>query len=167
MKRTLKNNNLVETIFIVSFPFVFIIFSIYLLNAYNVLSNSVILTENPKCNKTNSLFSDSACLNEEIQKIYKFNLSNYGMILTDKELKEIGGVCTHFAEWYRKQLYKLGYESDVFYIRARGEYGGHAFTIAWDKNRSTYCILEQTEFHCFSLKPTSIKELTKGEFRKT
>jgi hypothetical protein len=109
----------------------------------------------------------SLCLKKELEKIYKYNLSNTGKELTFEELKEWGGVCSHYAEWYKQELIKLGgtyLEDDVkrliqkedskFYITKNQipitKNIGHVYTII--SNDKYYCSLDQLNIKCVEFK---------------
>ena len=127
--------------------------------------NPVILSEsesNLNCSKDN-LINISLCLGYQLETWYNYNISNTGKELTMEELKLNGGVCSHFAEWYKQELIKLGgtYLNDEdklliqqndsnFYI-TKGKFPvtkdiSHVVTIVSDNHY--YCVLDQLNIKC-------------------
>lgn len=126
-----------------------------IMHPYNLISEMGDLN----CAKTGNLLMDSGCLNKEMQKIYKFNLTNFDKKLTEEELKKYGGTCLHFSLWYFFNLRRMGYEAKLVTLERDKNYAGHVFTIGWNEDRSVYCVLDQTEYSCFVLKSLKIEEV--------
>lgn len=113
-----------------------------------------------------SLFETSNCLRDELSKWYFYNLSNMNKELNISELKESGGTCVHFSEWFESNYINLGFNAKT--IDISGQDTGHEVIIAWTKNLSdgkgSYCIADQTQIACFNLggiNMTLYKELNK------
>jgi hypothetical protein len=96
------------------------------------------------------LIDTADCLNDEVNKIFKYNISNKGKSLTDTELIEMGGVCHHYAKIYKEEGERLGFKTQYVKFALQGE-GGHIFTLLI--NEEGYCILDQTEKFCIELMP--------------
>ena len=59
------------------------------------------------CNKTN-IFSISKCLKNELKEFYDYNISQVRKQLNITQLKESGGVCDHYSQFYKDNFIKLG-----------------------------------------------------------
>ena len=55
-----------------------------------------------------NLINTSYCLNNELNSFYKVNYSNTGKDLSLDQLKEWGGTCKNFADFYLNRLIELG-----------------------------------------------------------
>lgn len=60
------------------------------------------------CSKED-IFEDAYCFNNLIKTFYKYNASNIGKDLDFEELKEQGGVCNQWSDFYCSVGDKLGY----------------------------------------------------------
>lgn len=98
----------------------------------------------------NNLFNTSKCLRNELKTFYKYNSSNIGKKLSLEALKEQGGVCEHYSQWYKSQIDSLKgfYGKEV--IVDIDEEVAHQLTVI--SNEEGYCILDQTIINCFPLK---------------
>ena len=111
-----------------------------------------------------SLRDTSECLKNYVGTFYKYNLSNlYEENFT--KIKEQGGVCHQYAEFYRDSLINLSF--DAKNVAIDGGDLSHEFTITWTKNLTdgSYCVLdENTLVGCNNLgelNMTLYKELVK------
>lgn len=133
--------------------------------------NNIIKEDNKQIlfvNKTDdcedmNLFNTSDCLSQEVQVFYKYNESNTGKNFTLDELKEFGGVCRHYADYYVERLKQLGgvlltdeethfvrdNESD-FYIKkvliSANKNINHVFVVV--SNNDGYCVLDGKFYFC-------------------
>jgi len=109
--------------------------------------SSRISSENIDCFNL-SLEDTSYCLRDKLKGFYKYNISNIDADLSLEELKEQGGVCRHFADWYFEQL-----KSAPFYTKEVtfdiSDENAHKITIVSSPNG--YCILDQLSVKCFWL----------------
>ena len=96
------------------------------------------------------LLNSAECLNNELKGFYKYNLSNVHKKMELPELKETGGVCWHYADWYMQNMASLGYKSER--VNFFGDDEGHTFTIAWDNGMNHYCLLDQLNYECWGFK---------------
>jgi hypothetical protein len=101
------------------------------------------------------LIDTSFCLREKLLPIYKYNISNVGKKLTDEQLIKEGGVCSSYSDWYEKRANSLGYYSKGIVISVNPEFD-HKFAIISDN--SGYCVLDQMNVKCFSLRTLSEEE---------
>jgi len=96
------------------------------------------------------LFSYSQNLNTEVNEFWKYNLSNIKNDLTLEQLKEQGGVCWHYADYYVDRILN---ETSFYAKKVRitsTEKVDHEFTIA--SGKEGYCVLDQTKIWCFRFK---------------
>jgi hypothetical protein len=87
------------------------------------------------------------CLRRELSSFYNYNLSNQNKTLSLDELKAEGGVCWHYAEWYRDNALALGFDAKAVLIKMGDKY--HKVAILSDKD--TYCIADQMYVVCNDL----------------
>lgn len=83
----------------------------------------------------------------ELETFYKYEKNNANIMLTEKELKEKGGVCWHYANWYKEQAKEIPVFAQVVMIRTGID--KHAFAIISDKDE--YCIADQLVIQCLKL----------------
>ena len=95
------------------------------------------------------LFNTSYCLRNELALFYKYNISNLDNDLNLNELKDLGGVCWHYAEYYDNRLKELGFNSKLILVNIK-EKLDHEFTIT--SNEEGYCVLDQLIVRCVELK---------------
>lgn len=99
-------------------------------------------SNNEDCQGLN--LEDSAeCLWEEQGEFYNYNSSNIGIVLSLKELKEQGGVCSHYANWYVERGRELGFYSKHISMDIN-ETIGHRIAVISDN--TGYCIMEQNVY---------------------
>lgn len=63
-----------------------------------------------------SLINASECINQHIQKVYKFAVTNDNVSLTFDELKSKGGDCKDWSELYLNLTSEMGFNSQDFKI---------------------------------------------------
>lgn len=79
---------------------------------------------------------------KEVKTFFYYNESNIGKEITEKELKEQGGVCKHYAEWYIKRAKEQGlFGKPIIFFGT--ERIGHEVALIWNANLTEYCILDQ------------------------
>lgn len=140
------------TDFLLGFSFVVLIVVVSALS-YNFgythstfLSNPLIqksYDESFNCNM--DLKNTSECLNTKLLTFFKYNISNINKQLTLDELKEQGGVCWQYADWYISQINKSMFYTEILRFPT-GNGSGHA--VALMSNEEGYCILDQAEVNC-------------------
>lgn len=136
--------------------FVFILFGILfisigiMLNEYkSSIANSKILNsifpiyqgdnETEFC-MNESLEDTAYCLRLQLSQFYKYNITNAGRSLNENELKNIGGVCSHYSSWWANEARKRGFNAitPVFKIN---DTAWHQVAIISDE--TGYCLLDQ------------------------
>ena len=85
-----------------------------------------------------SIFESAKCVNDKVKIFYSYNESNVGEDLSFEELKEYGGVCSHYANLYCEIGEELGFNIERPVIKTE-DY--HAFCIWSDE--TGYVILDQ------------------------
>jgi len=128
-----------------------ICFGILVTIAYNALDIQIL-------NKNNNLYSDSCdnadlintslCLKEQLSKFYNYNFSNAGKNLNLEELSKEGGVCSHYANWYKDRANELGFYATETLIHTSSD-ADHVYTTISDE--TGYCILDQLTVKCIPL----------------
>lgn len=93
-----------------------------------------------------TLIGTSVCLESELSQWYKYNISNAEKTLSLEELKQQGGVCHHYAEWYYNQANNLGFNAEKVIIQMSSNIS-HEMTIISDE--TGYCVLDQTDTWCW------------------
>ena len=97
------------------------------------------------CNNM-SLSDASSCTTKVTSGFYKYNLDNIGKEIDFQTLKEEGGVCSSWSDYYNNVGKSLGYNTENVIIYISGNLY-HEFNV-WS-NEERYCILDQTEVYCF------------------
>lgn len=83
-----------------------------------------------------------------VTSIFNYNVSNVGKSLSLEELKQVGGVCSHYAEVYEMLARHFGYKTKSVVVKVDSR-TAHIFTIIYDS--TGYCVTDQTSLvHCFS-----------------
>ena len=95
--------------------------------------------ENNDCNKLN-LVDTANCLRNQINKFYKYNITNIEKELTLEEFKNEGGVCSHATDWFKEKVETLGFNFKDIKIETDRKYG-HELGIM--SNEEGYCVLDQ------------------------
>jgi len=93
-----------------------------------------------------SFLNTSYCLNNYVESIYNYNLSNQKIKKSDmslEELKKTGGTCKHYAYYYERWLENLGYNVKHISLTPNIK---HGFTVAYDND--TYCVFDQKNIWC-------------------
>lgn len=123
---------------------------------------SIFLNETSDCKNMN-LFNTSDCLNKDVRAFYKYNESSKGKNLSLDELKIVGGVCRHYADYYSERLKQLGGilltdeethfvrdNESAFYIKkiiiSANKDINHVFVVV--SNYEGYCNLDGKLYYC-------------------
>ena len=120
--------------------------TILMYQAMPYLSNRMDFSNNTLCAHLNNTVLTAYCLNDKLNSFFIYNMSNVGKALTEDQLKEEGGVCSHFARWYRDHLTALGLNAKEVDIDVN-KTSGHV--IAMVEEEDAYCVLDQTDVWCF------------------
>lgn len=105
------------------------------------------------------LFETSECLNSNVRGLFKFNISNIGKELTFEELKEQGGVCSHYADLYYEAGEELGFNMkrvNVYTDKTQPINIRHAFTVI--SGKEGYCVLDGRNMNCIRLVPIEVNK---------
>ena len=98
-----------------------------------------------KCGLT--LEDTAYCLKNELKTFYNYNSSNIGKELTLTELREQGGVCSHYSAWYVQNMEKYGYKSEkLVFDMNLNKTKKHAIAVSSDD--TGYCVLDQLSINC-------------------
>ena len=93
-----------------------------------------------------NVFDSAVCLQKNVKSFYKYNMSNTGKDLTFEELKQQGGVCSHYSSLYYNAGEELGVYAEEVIINL-DEKNAHIFTII--SNTDGYCLLDGVNVQCF------------------
>ena len=96
--------------------------------------------------KNLNIFNTAVCLRKNVKSFYNYNESNIGKSLTFEELKQQGGVCSHYSLLYYNAGKTLGFYSEEVTI-SYDEDIGHIFTII--SNADGYCLLDEINIQCY------------------
>lgn len=96
------------------------------------------------CSEKN-LLDSAECVTELTKQFYKYNWDNLNKELDFQTLKEQGGVCTSWSDYYNKVGQSLGFYTENIIIKIDDGLS-HEFNV-WS-NKDQYCILDQTEIIC-------------------
>ena len=96
------------------------------------------------CSEKN-LLDSAECVTELTKQFYKYNWDNLDKELDFQTLKEQGGVCTSWSDYYNKIGQSLGFYTENIIIQVDDGLS-HEFNV-WS-NKDQYCILDQTEIIC-------------------
>jgi len=138
-----------------------------ILNIYLIIdnpNNSINLGEKDLNCSNKDIFTTSHCLGDELNEFYNYNISNVGKGLNLSELKEQGGVCEHYADWYKDNFINLGAEQNKqiewqpiqktnpkFYISeivfSIDNETAHVISIV--SNKEGYCLLDMLDVNCW------------------
>jgi len=136
------------------FVFVIICFSVTAVMGFIIISNIEIgnvlsneINQNDSCANL-SLEETSNCLVKELKEFYNYNISNLHLywnkgfpnIKNWTKIKQEGGVCWHYSEWYVKRAEELGFRGKR--VRVDYEPTDHAIALLTN-NKNEYCIIDQ------------------------
>ena len=153
IEREIKRKNIIDSIINISESILlgicFIAIGALGMFAYYNLDfhNEPTLSSLDSC-KSDSLETSALCLQNELGTFYNYNLTNRKKDLTETELKEIGGVCWHYARWYQNKMSGLGFYAKTVSFDLDNE-SSHMIAIA--STVDTYCILDQSNVGCFKV----------------
>lgn len=127
-----------EILFLVYFCACFFILGLVSAKLYSTLDfvpKKIINCENKSLEET------AQCLQQDLKGWYNYNISNKERDMNLSDLKTLGGVCHHYADWYSENMKRLGFFTTEPYI-VMNDSESHTLTIA--SKDGTYCILDQT-----------------------
>ena len=123
----------------------FLINATYFKGAIPLPIYSTSQTSLPLCENL-SLVGTANCLQSELSLFYHYNSSQVGKSLNESQLKQDGGVCSHYSNWYAVQAKSLGFYADVPIIQIN-ETNSHQIAII--SNQEGWCALDQTDVRCW------------------
>lgn len=134
-----------ESLYMIIGVLLFVIGYLSAMFVYNLPSNTN-LTSEVKDNCDNiSLFLTADCLNNQVKSFFKYNITNINKEMNLSELKELGGVCWHYSQYYYDNI-----NSNKFYKKMISmdidEKSAHMVTLISDE--TGYCILDQSNYNC-------------------
>ncbi len=97
------------------------------------------------CAHTTNILDSVKCFNEEVKKIYKYNLTDDNITLNVSQLKERGGDCKNWATLYELLGQKKGYNTKAIIIPI-DKGSSHRFAVIY--NDEGYCIADQKRIFC-------------------
>lgn len=119
----------------------------------NLSGKNIPIEETSQC--TNQTLSETAiCLKEYVASFYNYTFRDERVYTGEQgsleDIKRNGGDCSDYSKIYKDNFIALGYESET--IEFFNDSLGHAFTLAWTRDISEYCILDQLiEPKCFRI----------------
>lgn len=112
---------------------------------YELEKNKINYTEDTNC-QSNDLLYSAFCLRKELLTFYNYTINNTSKLLNLDELKTLGGVCSHYSNWYNQNMQSLGFYSQTVTIQTNSSI--HEFTLSWDEHFNHICILDQGVIVC-------------------
>jgi len=94
------------------------------------------------------LKNSSECVLGITKDFYKYNIDNVGRTLSFPELRDEGGVCSSWSEYYSEIGKNLGFSTRDIIVPI-DDYSVHEFSV-WS-SETGYCILDQTKLMCVGL----------------
>lgn len=110
-----------------------------------MLEHNISYVMDTGCESDDLLYS-VYCLRRQLMEFYNYNLTNVGQVLSLDELKTVGGVCSHYSNWYMQNLKSFGFYSDTMVINT--ENYSHEVAIAWNQDYRHICLIEQWKVTC-------------------
>jgi len=98
-----------------------------------------------KACSSENLLESAECVTQLTRQFYKYNWDNLDKELDFQTLKEQGGVCTSWSDYYNEVGQNLGFYTENIIIKVEDGLS-HEFNV-WS-NKDQYCILDQTEATC-------------------
>mgnify|MGYP001582613648 CR=1 FL=1 len=130
---------LILVLIILVTPIILAKFNNYNISDINDIANSC---------RDKSIEDAGSCTVKITSGFYKYNIENVGRDLTFSELKEEGGVCSSWSEYYTEIGKNLGYNAENVIIPISGN-TYHEFSV-WS-NEEAYCVFDQTSINCTKL----------------
>jgi len=96
-----------------------------------------------------SIEESAYCMKNNLKPFYYYNLSNAGREISLAELKEQGGVCSHYNNLYVNAAKELGYWVEEVIIKI-GDKRRHIFSVI--SNEKGYCNLDMLSVDCYEFR---------------
>lgn len=116
-------------------------------NKYDSINRLTSTNVKNNCNNL-SLDMTANCLNNQLKLFFKYNITNLDREMNLSELKELGGVCWHYSQFYYDNIDTTRFFREKIIMDTSNE-STHQITIISDK--TGYCILDQTNYNCVKL----------------
>jgi len=145
MKQRKKNKMI--NVFLAIAVITFLVVAIPIVIAYFDKSPDSIKDVISSC-KNKDLEDSSKCVLNITKDFYKYNLENEGKKLDFQTLKDEGGVCSSWSEYYSDIGSGLGFNTKNVIIKTQDDLY-HEFSV-WSSEKG-YCVLDQTELMCVPL----------------
>ena len=88
------------------------------------------------------LINTSKCLVNNVNQFYSYTDTDDKINLTEEELKEKGGDCNNWANYYVKKFKELGFYGNIAIFDIDKE---TSHVVAIISNEKGYCVIDQTE----------------------
>jgi hypothetical protein len=117
-----------------------------------------------KCFQVYDVKTASYCLRDWIKGFYNYTVRNESSY-KDKwgsyeDIKLYGGDCFDYTMLYKLYLTSNDYLTEKVSIYPESEESGHTFLIAYDKNMSAYCKIDQLFVDCLNMEIINEKNET-------
>lgn len=114
-----------------------------------------------------TLVKTAQCLNLQVKSFYVYNKSNQYVNMTEEKLKNEGGTCWAWADYYAEHAEELGFYTEKpvikIYKNTSGKLIYHEFAVISDY--SSYCVIDQNSVvGCFNFE-TNKSLVNKSEIR--
>ena len=141
-----------ESMYMILGALLFLMGYLLAVNIDNYLENKPTLSINDDNNCINlSLELTAKCLNKKVISFYKYNITNLEREMNLSELKELGGVCHDYAEYYYDNTPNNFYRKKV--TMDLDNETSHMITIISDS--TGYCSLDQINYDCTKLRSSN------------
>jgi len=114
-------------------------------NAYSIIKNERLIEGNVLFGLDTDISTLGYDLNKDVQSFYKYNISHIFDKLSIDQLKEDGGVCWHYADYYVEKAKEQGVYAQRITIPTNDTFN-HAFAVI--SNNNGYCLLDQVNIEC-------------------
>ena len=121
----------------------------------NISSTEKIEYDYTECVESN-LERTVDCTLGHVNTFFKYKETDDSITLTDEQLFNEGGDCRDWSAYYKKVFEHYGYatqysimETDL--LTEEDKIIAHKTLIVWDKNGTTYCVVDQRAYSCFDL----------------
>lgn len=99
------------------------------------------------------LFETVECVNKHISSFYKFKENDDNIKIPFNQLRDEGGDCKDWSEFWSETLSDLGY-MNKFNVMSNGVDFAHVNILTWNFNgeERTYCLIDEINFECWKIK---------------
>ena len=122
----------------------------YNLNIWEKSGSGDYQSETAKCFEVYDVENASVCLRDWIKEFYNYTVREDTTKLIE-DIKLNGGDCYDYTQLYKSHLNYYGYYTKQIDIISEDRNNAHTFLIAYDKNLTKYCRLDQLYITCLEL----------------